>query len=130
MIMKVMPFFLPVFSFGFPAGLALYWCTQNMCRIGTNSYITHSVYKKEHAKAPIETTARDKPQKSDRESRTRRASTRQSEVVRVAIQEEGRVAPFPLQRTSAGRPTGRRTPETRRRSQRERRRRIAVRARA
>ena len=54
--MKVMPFFLPVFSFGFPAGLALYWCTQNICRIGTNAYITHNVYKKEHAKEPIETT--------------------------------------------------------------------------
>ena len=51
MIMKVMPFFLPVFSFGFPSGLALYWCTQNFCRIGTNAYITQSVYRKEHAKA-------------------------------------------------------------------------------
>jgi YidC/Oxa1 family membrane protein insertase len=48
-IMKFMPFFLPVFSFGFPAGLALYWCTQNLCRIGTNHYITKSVYAKEHA---------------------------------------------------------------------------------
>ena len=47
-IMKFMPFFLPVFSYGFPAGLALYWCTQNLCRIGTNHYITHSVYAKEH----------------------------------------------------------------------------------
>jgi YidC/Oxa1 family membrane protein insertase len=44
MIMKIMPFFLPIFSFGFPAGLALYWCTQNFCRIGTNAYITRSVY--------------------------------------------------------------------------------------
>jgi len=59
-IMKIMPFFLPVFSFGFPAGLALYWCTQNFCRIGTNAYITHNVYKKEHAKAPIETTGRER----------------------------------------------------------------------
>ena len=48
MIMKFMPFFLPIFSFGFPAGLALYWCTQNLCRIGTNAYITRSLYKKEH----------------------------------------------------------------------------------
>lgn len=47
-IMKFMPFFLPIFSFGFPAGLSLYWCTQNLCRIGTNHYITRSVYAKEH----------------------------------------------------------------------------------
>jgi YidC/Oxa1 family membrane protein insertase len=64
MIMKFMPFFLPIFSFGFPAAMALYWCTQNLCRIGTNSYITHSVYKKEHAKGPIETTAKDADTKS------------------------------------------------------------------
>lgn len=60
-IMKFMPFFLPVFSFGFPAGLALYWCTQNLCRIGTNHYITKSVYAKEHearASAEVERAAR------------------------------------------------------------------------
>lgn len=50
MLMKIMPFFLPVFSFGFPSGLALYWATQNVCRIGTNAYITHNVYRKEHDK--------------------------------------------------------------------------------
>ncbi|MEZ5311343.1 MAG: membrane protein insertase YidC [Microthrixaceae bacterium] len=59
MIMKFMPFFLPVISFGFPAGMALYWCTQNLCRIGTNAYINRSVYKDEHGK-PIETTASEK----------------------------------------------------------------------
>jgi len=57
MIMKFMPFFLPVFSFAFPAGMALYWCTQNFCRIGTNSYITRSVYRKEHEKHPIEASS-------------------------------------------------------------------------
>jgi len=49
MIMKIMPFFLPIFSFGFPAGLSVYWCTQNLCRIGTNAYITRSIYGKEQA---------------------------------------------------------------------------------
>jgi YidC/Oxa1 family membrane protein insertase len=59
-LMKVMPFFLPVFSFGFPSGLALYWCTQNFCRIGTNAYITKSVYRKEHPDHAIETSAKEK----------------------------------------------------------------------
>lgn len=59
MIMKFMPFFLPVFSFAFPAGMALYWCTQNFCRIGTNSYITRSVYRKEHEKNPIEVSSKE-----------------------------------------------------------------------
>jgi YidC/Oxa1 family membrane protein insertase len=61
MIMRFMPFFLPIFSFGFPAGLALYWCTQNFCRIGTNAYITHNLYKKEHENdAVIEATGKQK----------------------------------------------------------------------
>ncbi len=60
MIMKFMPFFLPIFSYGFPAGLALYWCTQNFCRIGTNAYITRSVYRKEHADDPIEVDGAEK----------------------------------------------------------------------
>jgi YidC/Oxa1 family membrane protein insertase len=61
MIMKFMPFFLPIFSYGFPAGLALYWCTQNFCRIGTNAYITRSVYRKEHQEdAAIEASATEK----------------------------------------------------------------------
>lgn len=59
MIMKFMPFFLPIISFGFPAGMALYWCTQNLCRIGTNAYITKSVYRHEH-QGEIETTATEK----------------------------------------------------------------------
>ncbi len=58
MIMKFMPFFLPVISFGFPAGLALYWCTQNVCRIATNQYITHSIYSKHKDDEPIEAKSR------------------------------------------------------------------------
>lgn len=65
MIMKFMPFFLPIFSYGFPAGLALYWCTQNFCRIGTNAYITRSMYRKEHQDDPIEVTASEKSGGSD-----------------------------------------------------------------
>ncbi len=64
MLMKIMPFFLPIFSFGFPSGLALYWATQNVCRIGTNAYITRSVYRKEHEKGPIETTGTERTSSS------------------------------------------------------------------
>lgn len=75
MIMKFMPFFLPIFSFGFPAGMALYWCTQNLCRIGTNSYITRSVYRHEHAKGEVETTATEKKSKSAGASKSSKSST-------------------------------------------------------
>ncbi|MEZ5237681.1 MAG: YidC/Oxa1 family membrane protein insertase [Microthrixaceae bacterium] len=60
MIMKFMPFFLPVISFGFPAGLALYWTTQNLCRIGTNHYITRSIYAKHRNEEPIEARSTEK----------------------------------------------------------------------
>jgi YidC/Oxa1 family membrane protein insertase len=43
-IMKFLPFILPVFSFGFPAGLSLYYFTQGLCRIVTQHYITHKFY--------------------------------------------------------------------------------------
>jgi YidC/Oxa1 family membrane protein insertase len=73
-IMKFMPFFLPVFSFGFPAGLALYWCTQNLCRIGTNHYITKSVYSKEHeARA---SSGSNRPETSDATSTKSTASAK------------------------------------------------------
>ncbi len=62
-IMKFMPFFLPVISFGFPAGLALYWCTQNLCRIGTNQYITRSVYAHAKKDDAIEVSSKEKKEK-------------------------------------------------------------------
>ncbi|MFM7062720.1 MAG: YidC/Oxa1 family membrane protein insertase [Actinomycetes bacterium] len=75
-IMKAMPFFLPVFSFGFPAGLALYWCTQNLCRIGTNAYITRSLYGKEQESGVVETTAKEttKPAKGQAKGKDQQGS--------------------------------------------------------
>ena len=50
-IMKVLPFMLPVFSFGFPAGLGLYYFVQGLCRMGLQHYITKKVYGPHHAEA-------------------------------------------------------------------------------
>lgn len=44
MIMKIMPFFLPVISFGLPAGLVLYFAVSNIYRIGQQAFISHSIY--------------------------------------------------------------------------------------
>jgi YidC/Oxa1 family membrane protein insertase len=43
-LMKIMPFFLPVISIGYPAGLGWYYFLQGVCRIGTQSYITRKFY--------------------------------------------------------------------------------------
>lgn len=56
-IMKFMPYLLPVFSFGFSAGLVLYFVVSNVYRIGQQAWITRSM----HAHGLIDTTAKDKP---------------------------------------------------------------------
>jgi len=55
-IMKFLPFMLPIFSFGFPAGLSLYYLVQGLMRIGTQGYITRKYYG-DDAPGPIESTA-------------------------------------------------------------------------
>lgn len=44
MLMKVLPFMLPVFSFGFPAALVVYWFVSNLFRVGQQVFITKRVY--------------------------------------------------------------------------------------
>ena len=44
MIMKIMPFFLPVISFGLPSGLVLYFAVSNLYRIGQQAFISQSIY--------------------------------------------------------------------------------------
>ncbi len=57
-IMKFLPFILPVFSFGFPAGLSLYYFAQGLCRIATQHYITHKYYG-ENAPAVVDAKSRE-----------------------------------------------------------------------
>ena len=45
MISRVMLIFLPVISFGLPAGVVLYFVISNLYRIGQQSYITHTMFK-------------------------------------------------------------------------------------
>jgi len=44
MIMKVMPFFLPVISFSLDAALVVYFVASNLYRIAQQSYITRTLY--------------------------------------------------------------------------------------
>ena len=45
MIMKLMPWFLPIISVGFPAGLNLYFVSSNIVRVGQQAVITRRIYK-------------------------------------------------------------------------------------
>lgn len=56
MIMKIMPFFLPIFAFGVPAALVIYFIVSNVWRIGQQAFITRTLYSGEQPAAPIDTT--------------------------------------------------------------------------
>jgi YidC/Oxa1 family membrane protein insertase len=43
-LMKIMPFFLPVFSVTLPAGIVLYFVVSNAFRIGQQAFITRTMY--------------------------------------------------------------------------------------
>ena len=45
MIMKIMPWFLPIISVSFPAGLNLYFVSSNIVRVGQQAVITRRIYK-------------------------------------------------------------------------------------
>jgi YidC/Oxa1 family membrane protein insertase len=58
MIMKLMPIFLPVFSFAMPAGLVVYFIVSNLWRIGQQAFITRKFYTGEHALGNLAAAAR------------------------------------------------------------------------
>jgi YidC/Oxa1 family membrane protein insertase len=61
-LMKVMPFFLPVISFFYPAGIGWYYLLQGLCRVGTQSYITRKFYGDDQGSTTvIDTGATEKP---------------------------------------------------------------------
>lgn len=47
MLMKILPYMLPVFSFTMPAALVVYFVASNLYRIGQQAYITRSLYRGE-----------------------------------------------------------------------------------
>lgn len=58
-LMKIMPFFLPIFSLTLQAGLVLYFVVSNLYRIGQQGFITRTMYS-EKAKADREAQLRKK----------------------------------------------------------------------
>ena len=54
MIMRIIPWMLPIFSFTMPAGLVLYFIVSAILRIAQQAYITRSVYENEELNKPIE----------------------------------------------------------------------------
>jgi YidC/Oxa1 family membrane protein insertase len=64
-IMKIMPFFLPIFSFTLAAGLVVYFVVSNTYRVGQQWFISRSIYGKHEAKAAAEGGGKADGGKSD-----------------------------------------------------------------
>jgi len=73
MLMKVMPFILPVISFNLDAALVLYFVVSNLYRIAQQGYITRTLYGPDGDSEPV-VVLPEKPNSSDKESATGRAA--------------------------------------------------------
>ena len=60
MIMKLMPIFLPIFSFAMPAGLVIYFIISNVWRIGQQAVITRKLYTGDNSLAAQARAARER----------------------------------------------------------------------
>ena len=54
MIMRIIPWMLPIFSFTMPAGLVLYFIVSALLRIAQQAYLTRTIYADEELNAPID----------------------------------------------------------------------------
>jgi len=54
-IMKIMPIFLPVISFGLPSGLVVYFAVSNLYRVGQQWFISRSIYGIKKGEGPAAT---------------------------------------------------------------------------
>jgi YidC/Oxa1 family membrane protein insertase len=65
MIMKILPAFIGLISFGLPGALVLYFVTSNLFRVGQQFLITHTIYKDDALQAGvIDADAEEKPKPS------------------------------------------------------------------
>jgi YidC/Oxa1 family membrane protein insertase len=85
MIMKIMPFFLPVFSFGVPAALVIYFIVSNLWRIGQQAFITRTLYSGNQPAMPIEAVVLDdKPETPAKRSTPAKASSNGKDAAKDA----------------------------------------------
>ena len=94
-IMKIMPFFLPVISFGLPAGLVVYFVVSNLWRVAQQTFITRTLYAHAAPPAVVETSAtlagesdspaKPKPARLARDSARSGSATDTAAPVRAAM---------------------------------------------
>lgn len=78
MIMKFMPFFLPVFSFTLPAAIVIYFFISNLYRIGQQYYITRSMYSGEDSLGAQVRAVRESQPKDGKDSASKSDGKKQT----------------------------------------------------
>jgi len=74
MIMKVLPAFIGVISFGLPGALVLYFMTSNLFRVGQQYLITRTIYSDEAlAAGVIDTSSEEKTDKATKSDKAKKA---------------------------------------------------------
>lgn len=68
MLMKILPYMLPVFSFTMPAALVVYFVVSNLYRIGQQAYITRSLYSREDSPGALLAKRREEMQNADEDT--------------------------------------------------------------
>ena len=119
MIMKVMPWFLPIISVGFPAGLNLYFVSSNMVRVGQQAVITRRNYNPHRERqALIESAKGDEEEEEEEPPEPVKPAPRAPTRTRTPAADHGSRRPTsrtpPKRRTDSRRTTatsaGQRTP--------------------
>ncbi len=88
-IMKIMPYFLPVFSFAMPAGLVVYFFVSNLWRVGQNAFITRTLYGAEDSLGRQAIAARDEVVDVDATEVTSEDATEKKKGTRSAGRSNG-----------------------------------------
>ena len=110
MIMKFMPWFLPVISVGFPAGLNLYFVSSNIVRVGQQAVITRRIYRPhQERQALIESQVEEGDDEAEEPPEPVEPSTRPAARTRTPVADHGTRRPTsrtpPRRRTDSRRTT-------------------------
>lgn len=101
MLMKIMPWMLPVFSFFMPAGIVVYFIVSNLYRVGQQAYIHKKMPPLDATSAVVEveetSSKKEKPRREDSVSEAPKRAPRPAD--KRAGREPSRPRPQPRPRT-------------------------------
>lgn len=105
MLMKILPWTLPIFAFFMPAALVVYFIVSNLWRVGQQSYISRKIHKPAQTlstSAPVETEVVGEVTESPKAKRA--AAAAEARAAREPAPDPSRPRPKPRSRQRPARP--------------------------